>query len=67
MKKEIFDDIVKEDKNYWTQVCEECAEMHSELGYLEEIPVATICGVSQCNNEAKYYLTIHKEDFCNEK
>ena len=67
MKKEIFDDFVIEAESSWTQVCEKCSEKYSELVYLEEIPVATICGVKQCNNEAKYYLTIHKEDFSNEK
>ena len=67
MGKEIFDDIVLEDKSTWTQVCEECAEKYSELGCLEEIPICLICGVSGCNNEAKYYLDIYKEDYGNEK
>ena len=67
MSKEIFDDIVLEVESTWTQVCEKCAENHSDLGHLEEIPINLICGVSGCNNEAKYYLDIYKEDFDNEK
>lgn len=67
MKKVIFDDIVLEDKNIWTQVCGECSAKYSELGSLDEIPIDLICGVSGCNNEAKFYLDILKEDFNNEK
>ncbi|MCB0514906.1 MAG: hypothetical protein R2798_14520 [Chitinophagales bacterium] len=67
MSKEIFDDIVLEETSTWTQVCEECAESYSELGHLEKIPINLICGVSGCNNEAKYYLDIYKEEFVNEK
>lgn len=67
MSKEIFDDIVLEEKTTWTQVCEECAEKHSDLGCLEDIPINLICGVSGCDNEAKYYLDIYQEDFNNEK
>ena len=67
MSKEIFDDIVLGETGTWTQVCEKCAENHSDLGHLEEIPINLICGVSGCNNEAKYYLDIYKEDFDNEK
>lgn len=67
MSKEIFDDIVLEEKSTWTQVCEECAENSSELGHLEEIPINLICGVLGCNNEAKYYLDIYKKEFVNEK
>lgn len=67
MSKEIFNDIVLEETSTWTQVCEKCAENHSELGHLEEIPINLTCGVSGCNNEAQYYLNIYKEEFVNEK
>ncbi|MCU4394868.1 MULTISPECIES: hypothetical protein [Acinetobacter] len=67
MSKEIFDDIVLGETGTWTQVCEKCAEKHSNLGCLEEIPINLICGVLGCNNEAKYYLDIYKEEFVNEK
>lgn len=56
-----------EEKSTWTQVCEECAEKHSDLGCLEDIPINLICGFSGCDNDAKYYLDIYKEDFDNEK
>lgn len=67
MKKEIFDDIVLEDRGIWTQVCDECSEKYSALGTLDETPISLVCGVFGCNNEAKFYLDIQKEDFNNEK
>ena len=42
-----------EEKSTWTQVCEECAEKHSDLGCLEDIPINLICGFSGCDNDAK--------------
>jgi hypothetical protein len=57
----VFDDLVVEENGKWTQVCDECSKKHSELGILEEIPIADlICGIKGCENEAFYYLDLKK-------
>ncbi len=59
----IFDDVVVEENNNWTQTCKSCTEKSFSNEVLDEIPTeGIICGVKNCNNEALFYL-----DFRNEK
>ena len=68
MDKAMFDDIVTDENGIWTQVCEKCAKTYSKLGRLEDIPIGgLICGVTNCDKEAQYYLTIYEIEFSNEK
>lgn len=58
----VFDDLVVEENGKWTQVCNECAKNYSELGILDDIPIAgLICGTKGCENEALYYLDLKNE------
>ena len=62
MKTAMFDDIVTDENGIWTQVCEECKQMHSKFGQLEEVPIdGIICGVNGCDKEARYYLAIYEK------
>ena len=68
MDRAMFDDIVTDEDWIWTQVCEECAKTYSKLGRLEDIPVdGLICGVTGCDKEAQYYLTIYEIENHDEK
>ena len=59
----IFDDVVIEKNNKWSQVCDSCAKKYFNDEVWDEIPAEGFtCGIENCNNEAEYYL-----DFRNEK
>ena len=57
-----FDDTVEDEHSKWTQVCEE----HSQVlpkDKLDEVPIeGLICGVEDCQKEAKYYYTIEESE-----
>ena len=58
----MFDDLVYERTNCWTQVCQKCITDH-DFEVWDEVPIdKLICGVKNCTNFASYYLDIEMKE-----